>query len=699
MNNGCTPAPARRALSALRRCPRAPQNIRIKGKSVAGERTGPGLGYVPGIDGLRAVAVTAVILFHLWPHALPGGFTGVDIFFVISGFVVTGSLIGREFDSLAALARYFYARRLVRIMPALLAMLLAGLLAAQLFIPNAWLSDSLAQTARFAFFGLSNIVLATDTDSYFGPQAAYNPFTHTWSLGVEEQFYLFFPFILWWHQRLHSGPRAVRLVAILSACSLVLCAVLSFVAAKFAFYLVFARFWELGAGMLLCLTRERWQAWAAGRRWLAPLGMVLIAGGLAVPEGPLFPFPLALLPVAGTAALLMAIVAGTAPRALSGRPLVTVGLLSYSLYLWHWPVFVLFRWTSGLHTLPLQLLALGIAVALAVASYWLVERPLRRSRGLARQPRGRVVGGALAAMIVAALAGQALIAGHDRITLSVTRDRQAWQAEPDRPLPAGSARCAPRYAEERLAGGKVMTWTGTCPDRYRLFAPGDSHALAYSPALHRLAAETGADVRLYFKAGCPYLKLIQSHASRPKCAIWYRAVQDDIAGRQRAGDVVFLPGLRLTRITNQFDNDRDLIGPHDDAVALETLAEAKGVLAALSSRGAHVVLEAPKPLFPSPTFRCADWFNRANPICHGLTIARDEMLARRRHVMRALSTLAAGQPGAVLWDPLPLLCPGQTCEALPGGRPLFFDGDHPSGLGNDRIYPDLARTVLAARQR
>ena len=654
-------------------------------------------GYIPAIDGLRAVAVVSVIVFHLWPAALPGGFTGVDIFFVISGYVVTGSLLGRDFASLPALLACFYARRLQRIMPALVVMLLATLLAAQLFIPDAWLSNSLAQVARFAFFGLSNIVLATDTDSYFGPQAAYNPFTHSWSLGVEEQFYLFFPFLLWRHHRLRGGQGAVRLIAILTGLSLLLCALLSAFAAKFAFYLIVSRFWELGAGMLLCLTRERWQPWATNRRWLAPAGALLIALGFAIPEGPLFPFPGALPPAAGTASLIMAILGGTAPQALASRPLVTTGLLSYSLYLWHWPVFVLFRWTVGLHTLGLQLLALAIAVMLALLSYILVERPLRS--GFRAWPRARVVTAALACVVAGALAGQGLIAAHDRLSLSVTRDRFAWYAEPDRPLPVELTGCAPTVAEARLAGGRVTAWTPRCtrPEGFTLFVPGDSHGLAYIPNLRRLAAETGAAVRLYFRPGCPYLKLIESHASRPRCADWYAGVERDIAGRSRPGDVVFLPGLRVTRLANQFENDRDILAPHADAVSPAALAEAKEIAQRLAAKGTRLVLEAPKPVFPSPVFRCADWFNRGNPACHGLTISRETMLARRREVMRGMSALAASQKAMILWDPLPVFCPGQTCEALPGGRPLFFDGDHPSGLGNDLAYAEMKRALLGVR--
>ncbi|MBS0478166.1 MAG: acyltransferase, partial [Proteobacteria bacterium] len=161
------------------------------GLHMTGDATRRPLGYIPAIDGLRALAVLSVVAYHLRPGLLPGGFSGVDIFFAISGFVVTGSMIGKRFDRLPAMLSYFYARRLVRIMPALLAMLLAAILVNQMLTPEAWLSRAVPQTARFAFFGLSNVILATDTDGYFGVQAGFNPFTHTWSLGVEEQFYLF----------------------------------------------------------------------------------------------------------------------------------------------------------------------------------------------------------------------------------------------------------------------------------------------------------------------------------------------------------------------------------------------------------------------------------------------------------------------------------------------------------------------------
>jgi len=163
--------------------------------------------YVPHIDGLRAIAVLSVILYHLKASWLPGGFTGVDVFFVISGFVVSASV-----DRLppvggwAGLARV-YARRIRRIVPALVVCLLVTAVLSALFIPESWLSETSDKTGRRAFFGLSNWVLASTGNDYFSPRTEFNPYTHTWSLGVEEQFYLLFPLLFLAWLRAGRGPR------------------------------------------------------------------------------------------------------------------------------------------------------------------------------------------------------------------------------------------------------------------------------------------------------------------------------------------------------------------------------------------------------------------------------------------------------------------------------------------------------------
>lgn len=452
------------------------------------------MGYIPAIDGLRAVAVVSVMLFHLNNNFLPGGFAGVDVFFVISGFVVTGSLMGKRFQRLRDLLLHFYARRLVRIMPALIVMLLLTTLLYDLFIPDAWLTRSTDAVAKAAFFGMSNIQLMLEDDAYFSPRAEFNPFTHTWSLGIEEQFYLAFPFLLFWHQRQTASTWSRRLVvaavAVLSVASLLACAWLTVWQPKQAFYSIPSRFWELGTGMILCLLAGSWTAWLQGlpRRTvqaLSALSIGLIAAAFVTPTSDYFPFPLALLSVAGTAGVIAVVCAGHRGwlrGTLSSRPMVTVGRLSYSLYLWHWPVFVLCRWTIGLESLVSAVVALLLAVAAGALSFWVVERPTRRNGLVARMPRGWVVAGALVAVLGAWKGGTKLLYAKSRISLSQTAQTGLWYADDQTPIPMHDPSCKPSKSTDHFADGDMLTWRpGPCLQHHaqaRLFVIGDSYGLS-----------------------------------------------------------------------------------------------------------------------------------------------------------------------------------------------------------------------------
>ena len=673
------------------------------------------LGYIPAIDGLRAVAVLSVVAYHLRPGLLPGGFSGVDIFFAISGFVVTGSMMGKSFDRLPAMLSYFYARRLVRIMPALLAMLLVAILVNQMLVPEAWLSRAVPQTARFAFFGLSNIILATDTDGYFGVQAGFNPFTHTWSLGVEEQFYLFFPLLLFWHQKLDSAKlnadRAVRVIGWVSLMSFALCGVLTVIDQKYAFYLIVGRFWELGLGMILCLRMPHWRPvlarWPARRRTMVAVACaVLVAAALALPDRGGFPFPLAILPVLGTIGLIASVVATPETpiaRLLASTGSVAIGRLSYSLYLWHWPVFVMFRWTVGLDTIGYQLAALAIAFMLAILSYFAIERPLRRRGKVAARAHKAVVGRMALGTLACAALGFVMLERGDALAIGVTRDHSTWYADERHALSPALTHCAVA-ATRAWRGGDIDRWTPsgctTRPAGFRVFAIGDSHNTAYLPNYRQLSAELGVPVASYFHPGCPFLRLIQPMDAKHRCAGFYRRFFDDLRSQGRPGDVVFLPGLRLTRLVNQFGHDAEHDTPLDNSLSPIAIAEAQTTIARLQAMGLRVVIEAPKPIFAAPPFRCADWYDRANPICAGgLTMPRGEALARRRHVMDAMTSLASRYPALAVWDPFPVLCPADPCRAMDrADRPLFFDGDHLSGHGNDLVYPGMRDAIVSARR-
>ena len=664
-------------------------------------------GYIGAIDGLRAIAVLAVMVCHLERSWLPGGFTGVDVFFLVSGFVVTLSMADQRFSSVRAMVAFFYARRLRRIAPALIVMLVVASAASILFIPNAWLSEIIPSTGFSAFFGLSNITLAGQTETYFAPRAEYNTFLHTWSLGVEEQFYLVFPALiaLVTVERLRPWRGlAVGALAILSIASLALCVWLTPRDPVFSFFMLPARFWELGLGMILALTLPRWRTALARlspviQDGLALAGLAGLACAFALADEAAFPYPWALAPVLATALLVALVTAareGRAARALTLAPIAYVGRISYSLYLWHWPVYVLARWTSGLESTAPRIAAIALTFGLAALSYRFVEQPVRRSARLRRLPRIAVVGLGLGALVASAGLARAGFALSGVLSLSKTRDTQVWSPY-SRPQAIGA--CRARVATRWEAGVKIVDLTpegcgALAPTR--LLVAGDSHAGAYTRMLRRLAQAQRVEVAIYASPGCGFMDLMTPVAEADAgCPQANAAMAGALLARARPGDLVFLPALRLHRYRSEEG------GAIDEGPTLAppaAFAEAKAFVSALVAKGARVILEAPKPVFKSPPFRCVDWFDRGNPICAaGFSEDRAEFERRRAPILDEERALAA-MPGVTIFDPAAVLCGAQRCEAMRGGMPLDFDTDHLSGYADDLLLPGFAAALEVARR-
>ena len=336
------------------------------------------LPYRRDIDGLRAVAVLFVIGFHYFPSVFRGGFVGVDVFFVISGFLIT-SLIHQDVAAGQFSIAAFYGRRIRRIFPALILVLLVALAVGLLFmLPGAYRMLGLNTAASAGF--VANIALFVQQD-YFAPSAELNPLLHIWSLGVEEQFYLVWPLIL----MLLARHRAAFLVAIgLTIASFAGNVVQTASDPVSAFFLPLSRFWELGAGAVLALFQARAGGPSHSKEWAGWAGLsLLVLAMLVVDRDKAFPGWWALLPVAGATLL---IVAGETARPnrifLSHRKLVYIGLVSYPLYLWHWPLLVFAR-IIRFQKEPTIIMSIGLIVVsgvLAHLTYRLIERPIR-SRG------------------------------------------------------------------------------------------------------------------------------------------------------------------------------------------------------------------------------------------------------------------------------------------------------------------------------
>ena len=674
------------------------------------------------------MAVLAVIVHHLNPRLLPGGYLGVDVFFVISGFVITGSLAQRPASGLGDLMLGFYGRRIRRLLPALLLCVLITAVALCLVNPD---PGQMLGVGWRALFGTSNLILHKLAVDYFRPAAELNPFTQTWSLGVEEQFYLLFPLLVWFSGFARTGRDGSRRLLWL----LIPLVVASFgvfvhqlgVDMPAAFFLLPGRFWELGVGCLLWLAlglrhpaapkpgaplAQAAVAPAARGTIAAPIPLPLpLAALLALVAVTALPLPFGVVPVGSavalTALLLVFLRAGTAAHGLlSCPPLVFLGLISYSLYLWHWSVLTLARWTVGVSATTIPLLV-GLMLVLAVLSWRWVEEPLRRSPWWPQ--RWQVVGMGL---LLAALGTGVLQA--------LTRQGSAFLFQGDRnaALTGPSAPAAPAAAEPADCSG---------PGRGRLLFAGDSHAHVFMSAAEHLCRRHGLGYGEAATVGMPYPPL---HYTNPATgmaredAITFALVEErrwaslltsldgDAAKRNTLvlalrWPLYFDPGFlsdTALRRTSHFDPISDL--PLTRSQALGRWIEGVDRIAA-ANPGTPLVLLLPTPEFGGgvPMELCQPQWFRPHPPQECRTGLERRSLDRLSTYLRGqLQPLLARHPQLMVHDPLDALCPAGTgrCPRLRDGVLLYSDSDHLSGYGASLVLDNLVaslrgRQPLAAR--
>ncbi|MCW3835099.1 acyltransferase family protein [Sphingomonas canadensis] len=520
------------------------------------------LRYRADIDGLRAVAVVPIVLFHCGLAALSGGFVGVDIFFVISGFLITGIIV-REMDTDSFSILKFYKRRIVRILPALFAMLIVAL-AAGIFLLLPSELNGLGNSAAAASGFVSNIYFWRDS-GYFAGAAETKPLLHTWSLGVEEQFYLFYPLLLMVMRRF--APRHLRAV-------LIVVGLLSFavsLAACYAFpdagfYLLPSRAWQLALGGLVALGAYPRVEDGRRRDALALLGIGLIAAAYLVIRADFaFPAPWGLLPCLGAALLIAYGETAVTGRLLTLKLMRGIGAISYSLYLWHWPIITFWRLQYGMELSAWEVPLLALAsTAAAIASYFAVEQPfLRRFRDTRALPACIVGAIAVVAMVGLGMAVAANASRFHRYPPQVAKVLAYldYNRSPENKFQYRARSCFVKRSEvldEKLC-------LAVDPKRRNVVLAGDSHAAQLWRALQERS---------------PEINFLQATPSGCRPFLGTRPLALDSVANVHCGEIaakVFGPLIEHNRIDGMILAGRWRENELDDVVKTIRFLRARGI--------------------------------------------------------------------------------------------------------------------------
>ncbi|MEK1905878.1 MAG: acyltransferase family protein [Pseudomonas sp.] len=635
------------------------------------------------INGLRALAVLAVLLYHFHLPWAAGGFVGVDVFFAISGYLMTGIIVmGLRGDHFSLW--HFYFARARRIWPALLVLCLAvALLGWFILLPDDY--RMLGKHMRDSLLFSSNLRYLEES-GYFDVLSEQKWLLHTWSLSVEWQFYLIYPVLLlglWRCRPAHST--LVGGLILLCLGSLSWSAWLSQTAAERAFFTLGSRAWEMALGGLAWYASENWRPRRLLRAPLQGLSLlVLLVSLVAVDNHLAWPLPWALPAVLATGMLL----ALPASGGLLGHYLLQwLGTRSYSIYLWHWPLAVLFGWLGLIGSWPWLLLGIVLAIVLGHLSFLLIEEPTRHWLPAKQRLRSSLY------LLVLLAAGA--------VTGQVLRHLEAPQRLPEAVASLGEQAKAEAAAVSRCSHAKQPCYFGDGSPS--LLLVGDSHAGTLASTVARQVEAAGGSMLLRARAGCMPLLGAHQMPSNASCVALQDWLRDELPS-SLPGVPVLLVARYTVYLQGGLPGESDHPPGRPDVFFSAPRQEADAALAAefrraFVSTACHIASQRPLYLLrPIPEMQ----------LNIPKALARDRLLGRKgrygislaayqaRHAWVLEAQDAAVEAcGAVLLDPLPLLCPEGWCRAELDGQPLYFDDDHLSEAGAALLAP-LFRQLVAS---
>jgi peptidoglycan/LPS O-acetylase OafA/YrhL len=646
----------------------------MRDTSPAGTATNAGA-YRPDIDGMRALAVGLVVLHHVGFHRVSGGYIGVDVFFVISGYLITSiifpKIAERRFSYLD-----FFGRRVKRLSP-VLSLVIAVTLAAGLVLLLPSDLEKLASSAVWVSLFAGNFFFWRNYGGYFADDAQSAPLLHTWSLAVEEQYYLLWPLSLVIALRLFGARNTVILICLAVPPLIYLSELGTRLTIGAAYYLLPTRFFELLVGSVAALLHlpERLALHRHVATLLGSAGLAAIVyAGITLTPASAFPGYNALWPVLGTLLVIVS-TPGLANRALTAAPVVYLGKLSYSLYLWHWPIIACMHYTGLEFSLTARLLAMGGALLLSMASYHLVENPLRHRRYASRRqiflwlyvaPTALIAAAALAILATQGLPQRfdaALVNADRAVATRVHQQRSACH------VPA-------RSWQQPLDADCVFGAGGAAAPTVLLI--GDSHANHLVPFFEALLRDAGLQGNDYTMDRCPGLFGLEYGANAPiarQCA-GRNALASMAIGERGYRYVVLAASWPDTNTGSVHVDGRRLTD--DDAVEKALSAALRRTLTRITESGALPVLVRETPTLPGISPRCplqVQLFG-ADKDCH----ARHY---RNGWLDRSLPALQADFPTLQVLDPSSLLCDDSgRCAMRLEDLPLYSDDNHFNAPGS-----------------
>ncbi|MDH5477691.1 MAG: acyltransferase [Nitrospinota bacterium] len=644
--------------------------------------------YRPDIDGLRAVAVAPVVLFHAGFSQVSGGFVGVDVFFVISGYLITG-IIQRDLEKGEFSLAGFYERRARRILPALY-FVLFSCLAAGWFIYLPLDFQFLAKSSISTAFFSSNFFFWQEGGNYFARDSDFFTLLHTWSLAVEEQFYIVYPPVLMF--LFYARIPAAWIIAGLTLLSVSLAYSLAGAAPNAAFYLAPARAWELGLGALLAHGAVP----GIQRRWLREVaaagGLVAIIASVMLIERSNAGMAL-LVPCLGAAAIIHAGASGPsfAANLLSWRPVVFVGLVSYSLYLWHWPIFVFLREYSAQTTLSedVRYQAMAAAFLLSAITWAFIERPFRNRAFLRRSTVFALSGAGIGVAVL--LSGLILVKDGFRARIP-DRDLKLEEAKAEEnPLRKECFDRKPelgfcQFGAKREGEVDFLFW-------------GDSHTDALMPGMI-LAAEMKGKKGLWAGTGGCVPLVGMRRMDNGKCFIYNQAILELITKRTEISTVILHARWALNKTGQRYGEEEGehvyLVSQTHPEPSLETTSlvfdeTLRQTVADLRKLGRKVILITGAPEIGWDVPKKLETFQRKKNTMPSLP-TMENYIERNGAINSLLDELAASDPGVRVAHIEDLIC-NPKCAIVRQGRPIYRDDNHLSAHGSRTLAPALAELI------